>query len=114
VAAWLADHSRSDGAFLEMSLLLVSELVTNSIRHARISAHDVISLTARMQASSIRLEVWDAGTEGSVEQRSREFGDEIGGFGLELVATLSDAWGVDRDQRGTTVWVELATNPPVE
>jgi hypothetical protein len=54
--------------------------------------------------------VWDAGTAGSVEQRTAPVGRQVGGFGLQLVAALSDSWGVERDEHGTTVWLELGTN----
>ncbi len=35
-------------------------------------------------------------------------GQDDGGFGLDLVARLSSAWGVDRNGDATTVWLELA------
>ena len=33
--------------------------------------------------------------------------DDVGGFGLELVAHLASDWGVERDRHGTTVWLKL-------
>ena len=110
VSQWLLEH-RSDGVVVEVALLLVTEVVTNSVRHARIAAEDALLLEGRLGDAILRLELWDAGTEGTVARRTRARDDEIGGFGLDLVARLSCAWGVERDARGTTVWLELATAP---
>jgi anti-sigma regulatory factor (Ser/Thr protein kinase) len=104
---WLAAHSR-DAALAEIALLLVSELVTNSVRHALIRTDERLRLTGRVRAERLRLAVWDAGTEGLVHRRARVGEDETGGFGLDLVARLSSAWGVERDAHGTTVWLDLA------
>ena len=100
--------------FIETALLLVSELVTNSIRHARIEAEQELRLSGWLGETTLRLEVRDGGTEGAVAPRAPQRDDDIGGFGLDLVARLSRAWGVDRDAYGTTVWLELATtsDPP--
>jgi len=112
VSQWLLDH-RSDRVRVEVALLLVTELVTNSLRHARIAAGDALVLNGRVDDAILRLELWDAGTDGTVARRTRVRDDEIGGFGLDLVAQLSSAWGVERDADGTTVWLELAAPPPV-
>jgi anti-sigma regulatory factor (Ser/Thr protein kinase) len=90
-------------------LLLVSELVTNSIRHAHIEAESQLRLSGWLGDATLRLEVRDGGTQGAVTPRPPRRDDDIGGFGLDLVARLSRAWGVDRDAHGTTVWLELAT-----
>jgi serine/threonine-protein kinase RsbW len=89
--------------------LLVSELVTNSIRHARIDAEQPLRLSASLGDTTLRLELRDGGTQGAVTPQPPRRDDDIGGFGLDLVARLSRAWGVDRDGQGTTVWLELAT-----
>jgi serine/threonine-protein kinase RsbW len=89
--------------------LLVSELVTNSVRHARIKSEQPLRLCGWLGDTTLRLEVWDGGTQGAVTPRPPRLDHDIGGFGLDLVARLARSWGVDRDARGTTVWVELAT-----
>jgi len=87
--------------------LLVSELVTNSIRHVSDSAHPV-ELAVRIGARGIRVEVRDGGA-GFVPGRPEPRGAE-GGFGLFLVERLASRWGVDtRD--GTRVWFELDLAP---
>ena len=55
----------------------------------------------------MHLEVWDGGTEGTVARRGPDRDEAGGGFGLELVARLAGAWGVERDVDGTTVWLDL-------
>jgi serine/threonine-protein kinase RsbW len=90
-------------------LLLVSELVTNSVRHARIDDESLLRLRGWLSTTALRLELWDGGTQGAINRRAPRRDDNIGGFGLDLVARLSRVWGVDRDATGTTVWLELAT-----
>jgi anti-sigma regulatory factor (Ser/Thr protein kinase) len=108
VSAWLGEQ-RSAELLMEVAPLLVSELVTNSIRHASIATGEHLRLNGQMDKAILRLEMWDGGTGGTVARRARERGDEVGGFGLELVARLSSAWGVERNGVGTTVWLELPT-----
>jgi anti-sigma regulatory factor (Ser/Thr protein kinase) len=85
--------------------LLVSELVTNSVRHAELSDGDTLLVRVHLAADTLRLEIENPGTAGAVAARQpdRESGD--GGFGLNLVALLAPRWGVSRS-RSTTVWLE--------
>lgn len=88
--------------------LLVSELVTNSLRHADMGADDAIRLIVQIDPQRIHVEVSDPGQgfklEGAAEDR-----DTVDGWGLYLVATLADRWGVERtaDQTASSVWFEL-------
>ena len=106
VTAWLDRHCR-DAVLVEIALLLVSELVTNSVRHARFKSGASLRLHASLDATTLRLELRDAGTGGTVERRTPQRDEDIGGYGLDLVERLSSGWGVDRDASGTTVWLEL-------
>jgi serine/threonine-protein kinase RsbW len=106
VSVWLAE-APGDGLPVDAALLLVSEMVTNSVRHARIEAGEPLRLRGSLRATTLRLELWDGGTQGIVTPRSPRRDDDGGGFGLDLVTRLSRAWGVDRDAQGTTVWLEL-------
>ena len=105
VTAWLRPKSH-DPALIEVTRLLVSELVTNCVRHAQITGDDPVRLTASLDTTTLRLELHDTGTGGPVPRRTRQ-ADGAGGFGLELVTRLSSVWGTDRDAHGTTVWLEL-------
>jgi serine/threonine-protein kinase RsbW len=106
VSVWLVE-APGDGLPVDAALLLVSEMVTNSVRHARIEAGEPLRLRGSLRATTLRLELWDGGTQGIVTPRSPRRDDDGGGFGLDLVTRLSRAWGVDRDAQGTTVWLEL-------
>jgi hypothetical protein len=66
-------------------------------------------LIASLHVGSLRIAVSDGGIEGYVAVRAHQERDNVGGFGLELVTRLASAWGVERDDRGTTVWLEIAT-----
>ena len=79
-------------------LLLLSELVTNSIKHT--STPDI---TVRVTAddSSIRVEVEDAG-DGFAESE-----EPPTGYGLAIVNRLADVWGHERG-RNFQVWAELS------
>jgi anti-sigma regulatory factor (Ser/Thr protein kinase) len=83
--------------------LLVSELVTNSVRHVTGSKRPV-ELAVRIGSRTIRVEVRDGGSgfqPGKPEPRGAD-----GGFGLFLVERMASRWGVDTHD-GTRVWFEL-------
>lgn len=84
--------------------LLISELVTNSVIHAGLTADDAIDV--RIDAADpIRVEVRDPGPGyhvGIVSARA----DGSGGFGLVIVDRLSSRWGV-RGARPACAWFEL-------
>ena len=91
--------------------LLVSELVTNSLRHAELRPDDHIHLRVSVDDVRVRVEVVDPGKgfEGSAEPGDPETAE---GWGLYLVETLSDRWGVeDRPDGGHVVWFELDRQP---
>ena len=76
--------------------LLVSELATNAFRHGAGRIH----LLVLVSDARIRVCVED---EGSGELVTRTPGVD-GGFGLHLVADLSDRWGADHP---AAVWFEI-------
>jgi anti-sigma regulatory factor (Ser/Thr protein kinase) len=84
--------------------LLVTELITNALRHGSLRAGDRVSLKAWLTGDILRIEVRDPGRDGEVVQRAP--GQRGGGYGLYLVELLAKRWGVDR-QDGTLVWCEL-------
>ena len=91
---------------LEDVRLLVTELITNALRHGSLSAGDKVSVRASVEGSVVRIEVTDPGKDGEVAPR--EPGPRGGGYGLYLVEMLAKRWGVER-HNGTTVWCELAS-----
>jgi anti-sigma regulatory factor (Ser/Thr protein kinase) len=89
--------------------LLVSELVTNCVKHAAIGPEDSIVLKVDMEDDRVQVSVVDNGPgfeppETPPTEQAAEAGS---GWGLFLVDQLSDEWGVERDA-GATVWFQLA------
>ncbi|HWF54068.1 MAG TPA: ATP-binding protein [Solirubrobacteraceae bacterium] len=87
---------------LEAIVLMVSELATNSVRHAGTG----FRLTIHQDPGRVRVEVTDAA---GGRPRMRSPGpEEPNGRGLRIVDMLSDRWGVDGDSpAGKTVWFTL-------
>jgi anti-sigma regulatory factor (Ser/Thr protein kinase) len=86
--------------------LLVSEVVTNSLRHGKLGDGDTVLLRVSLAADSVRLEILNRGTSGAVNARAPDRGSRGGGFGLDLVDRLTATWGVKRNG-GTNVWFEM-------
>jgi serine/threonine-protein kinase RsbW len=102
---------RVDGRVLADAELVVSELVTNSVQHARLSADDFVRVGAAVSDGVPRLEVDNPGATGTIAARDPDA--ERGGFGLRIVEALADAWGVSRKGH-TRVWAELACRPATD
>jgi anti-sigma regulatory factor (Ser/Thr protein kinase) len=90
---------------LEDLRLLVSELVTNSVRHAGLGESQTIELKVKILPDVVRVEVNDQGSGFEPTPRSAASEDQSG-WGLFLVSRLSDRWGVSSDGV-TRVWFEL-------
>ncbi|AKA05825.1 SpoIIE family protein phosphatase [Streptomyces noursei] len=88
-------------ALVDTTELLVSELVTNALRHG----HGEIRLRLLLDRTLV-CEVWDADLAQPRRRRARD--TDEGGRGLQLVGLLSERWGSRRTPRGKTVWYELA------
>jgi anti-sigma regulatory factor (Ser/Thr protein kinase) len=90
-------------------LLLVSELVSNSVRHAGLGDDEPIRLRARCDRQCTYVEVCDHGRSGRVPaKRAQHDTLEPGGLGLVLVDEMADRWGVACTDHETCVWFELA------
>jgi anti-sigma regulatory factor (Ser/Thr protein kinase) len=90
----------------ERLALVVSELVTNAIRHARLDAGDPIHLDVMSMDGHVRVAVHDSGP-GFDPPGHNGGASANGGFGLGIVAALSDEWGVERRADGCTVWCSV-------
>jgi PAS domain S-box-containing protein len=93
----LADWGLEELAFT--TELLVSELVTNAIRHA----HPPIRLRMILDAT-LTCEVSDATIAAPRHRRADRY-DE-GGRGLMLVARLAEHWGTRYTRAGKTIWAQ--------
>lgn len=90
---------------IAMAQLLVSELVTNAVLHARTG----LLLKIDLDSSVVRISVKD-GSSASPQPHPSSV-DALGGRGLSLVNGLSSSWGWDRIGAGKQVWFELALPP---
>lgn len=82
-------------------LLLVSELVTNAVIHARSDVEVVL----RLRPARVRVEIVDAATD--YVQRRDAASDDQSGRGMALTEALAAAWGVDTLVAGKSVWFEV-------
>ena len=80
---------------LDDARLLVSELVANSMRHARVGPNDTIRVTAEVENGTLRVDVIDGGRGGAppVAGGIRPNPGAESGWGLYLVETLATRWG---------------------
>lgn len=89
--------------------LLVSELVTNSVKYSGKGMGDavLVGFAVKMEPGRLRVEVADAG-KGFEKHVTPMRPDQQSGWGLKIVDQLSDRWGVDsRNGSGSTVWFEI-------
>jgi len=95
----------------EIAQLVVSELVTNSLRHGGARMGEVI-VSVELMPELVRVAVHDSGSDGVIAAQPPDL-DTGGGFGLNLVQMLSERWGVEwLAAGGTQVWAQLLRSPP--
>jgi anti-sigma regulatory factor (Ser/Thr protein kinase) len=99
LAAWAAE------AFCDDALLLVSELVTNVVRH--VSGQVALTVEVALSEPGLRIGVIDS----SPELPAPVLHGPHGGHGIRLVAALADRWGSELHADGKRVWFELAPRP---
>ena len=90
--------------------LLVSELVTNSVRHGRLSLTEWIDLCVETTPRAVRVSVSDPGV-GFRRPDAPPRPGEPSGWGLYLLEQMSDRWGVKTNHR-TVVWFEIERDEP--
>jgi anti-sigma regulatory factor (Ser/Thr protein kinase) len=100
LAAWGAAQ------LAEKAETVVSELVTNAVRHGR----GAVSLALVLTADSLRISVSDSGPELPAARRPSP--DDPGGRGLRIVDALCTAREVTVRLRGKTITCWLARDRP--
>jgi anti-sigma regulatory factor (Ser/Thr protein kinase) len=88
-------------------MLLVTELVTNAVRHGGDRGELPIRLELERVDGHVHVRVEDPGTT-FIPPPAILTGDAAGGWGLFLVDQVADRWGVSPASAGTCVWFELA------
>ena len=88
-------------------LLLVSELITNSVKYGREGSAVRLQIEAPAP-KKVRVEVVNQGASFEPKARDKPVTD-VGGWGLHLVEELTDRWGVH--EGSTHVWFEIGEWP---
>ena len=96
LVAWSAEP------FVDDALLLLSELVSNVLRHVAGRAPMRVELT--LAGPVLRVAVLDRSTAPPVQRDATA----SGGYGLQLIAALSETWGSQTHPNGKRVWFELS------
>ncbi|MGW0735135.1 ATP-binding protein [Streptomyces sp. NPDC002851] len=89
----------------DVTALLVSELVTNSLRYAS-GPIGVRLVRPGTPSGPLRVEVSDPLPDPPRERTAAP--DDEGGRGLQLVACSARRWGTRQGRTGKTVWFELS------
>jgi len=92
------------GSLCQSLILLVSEVVSNAVRHSTGDRQTPVRLVAAFGERTIHVTVTDAGN--GFTPRPRDPARTHDGYGLYLLEKVADRWGVE--SRGDTkVWFEL-------
>lgn len=113
-SVWIARHAlaeqlTADGVWpqdRDDALLVLSELVSNAVKHAAALASGQITCRWQVDDDLLHIEVTDGGA-GTHPQATVAAMSALGGRGLDLVRTLSRQWGVTGDDGTVTVWAEV-------
>jgi anti-sigma regulatory factor (Ser/Thr protein kinase) len=101
---------------LDTAMLLVSELVTNSVTHSRSGLPGgTVTVAVSTGSGGVLIQVRDDG--GLTEPRvvaTPPTGAENAehGYGLLLVAALADTWGTTTTREGRLTWCRVMPRPP--
>jgi anti-sigma regulatory factor (Ser/Thr protein kinase) len=93
---------------VHLALLLVSELVTNSVRHSGSAVPGgQVTVTVAAGGRDVRVAVTDRSADGVPVLLSAVDGDTEGSRGMRLVDALATQWGYERGGGLATTWFEL-------
>lgn len=90
----------------EDARLLISELVTNSIRHGGLRDGAPVSVHISLRDHTLRVEVTDRGQGFVGALRGKRDSAPGAGWGLAILERVAERWGISRED-GTSVWFEL-------
>ncbi len=104
---WTDSRTDCRRAGSEDARLLLSELVTNAVRHPALAPDEPISVAFRISDSELAVEV--TSRVRGFDADAVDFSSDAGtGWGLLLLESLSDAWGSERKSDGSSVvWFRL-------
>src|SRR5215475_15779113 len=88
------------------AVLVVSELLSNAIRHARPLPGASVQVAWAVDNGAVEVAVSDGGAPTRPHPAHASV-SALGGRGLDIVAYMSCTWGVRADPDGLTVWAVL-------
>jgi anti-sigma regulatory factor (Ser/Thr protein kinase) len=97
------------------AILVVSELLSNAIKHGRPLPGGQVQVSWSLGDASLEVAVGDGG--GATRPHPVRRGvSALGGRGLTIVEKVSCGWGTRTNEQGTTVWAVLpaATNGSIQ
>lgn len=93
-------------AVIDEAEIVVSELVSNAIRHARPLSDGNLRVHWKVKGGVVEVEVTDGGGDSTPRPAPRTIWAPSG-RGLRIVRSLAHEWGVTEDRSGSTVWASL-------
>ena len=87
---------------VEVATLLVSELATNAVMHAR----SAFVVSAALLTESVTVEVEDASAQ--LPEVLQPATSSETGRGMSVIEALSSRWGAEPTAEGKRVWFELS------
>jgi anti-sigma regulatory factor (Ser/Thr protein kinase) len=105
IALDLAAREVSEEVISEAELV-TTELVTNSLRHATPLADRTVRIHWKARGNCVEIEVSDGGSDTEPAPAPRQMW-ATSGRGLRIVRSIAHEWGVQRDEKQTTVWAAL-------
>jgi anti-sigma regulatory factor (Ser/Thr protein kinase) len=91
---------------LDDVILMTSELAINGVKHVPPAEGDWLEVLVNHGDDMLKVSVRDPGKDFAINQ-DLPSSEEIGGWGLNLVSSLSSRWGVAPQPDGTAVWFEV-------
>lgn len=93
-------------AVIDEAEIVVSELVSNAIRHARPLGDGNLRVHWKVKGGVVEVEVTDGGSDSTPRPAPRTIWAPSG-RGLRIVRSLAHEWGVAEDRSGSTVWASI-------
>jgi anti-sigma regulatory factor (Ser/Thr protein kinase) len=104
--SWLSSFLRDQHvgqAASSDAVLVISELVTNALRHG---LGEIVARTALTDGGVLYLSVTDSGDE--LPELQPVDPSRVGGVGLHIVDRLASEWGISPFPGGKTVWATMS------
>ena len=95
-----------DPVVVDEAEIVISELVTNAVRHAKPLADGKIRVSWSVRGSVVEIDVTDGGGPTTPRPAPRSVWS-AGGRGLRIVGSLAHEWGVRENSSGNTVWASM-------